>query len=157
MRAAVMHAFAEPLAIEDVSEPDPGRDGAVVEVRATGLCRSDWHGWMGHDASIRLPHVPGHELAGVVAAVGPVMLGSALGARVIGVDVNPQALALARELGAEHAVQAAGAEEAIRELTRGGAHLSLDALGSAATAAASGRSPRKRGRHVQGGLLAGGA
>src|SRR5918998_1286520 len=188
MRAAVMHAFAEPLAIEDVSEPDPGRDGAVVEVRATGLCRSDWHGWMGHDASIRLPNLPGHELAGVVAALGcrfmtayaaltvrgglragdwltvfgcggvglsAVMLGSALGARVIGVDVNPQALALARELGAEHAVQAAGAEEAIRELTRGGAHLSLDALGSAATAAASGRSPRKRGRHVQVGLLAG--
>src|ERR687893_78927 len=79
MRAAVMHAFAEPLAIEDVSEPDPGRDGAVVEVRATGLCRSDWHGWMGHDASIRLPHVPGHELAGVVAAVGPEVRGVRVG------------------------------------------------------------------------------
>src|SRR5918997_4069258 len=82
MRAAVMHAFAEPLAIEDVSEPDPGRDGAVVEVRATGLCRSDWHGWMGHDASIRLPHVPGHEFAGEVVAVGPEVRGIRPGERV---------------------------------------------------------------------------
>ena len=48
------------------------RDGVVViAVRATGLCRSDWHGWQGHDTDITtLPHVPGHELAGVVAEVG---------------------------------------------------------------------------------------
>ncbi|MBP0575630.1 alcohol dehydrogenase catalytic domain-containing protein, partial [Mycobacterium tuberculosis] len=39
-------------------------------MEATGLCRSDWHGWMGHDPDIRLPHVPGHELAGVIVAVG---------------------------------------------------------------------------------------
>jgi alcohol dehydrogenase len=43
----------------------------VLRVHATGLCRSDWHGWQGHDADIRtFPHVPGHELAGTVAAVG---------------------------------------------------------------------------------------
>jgi alcohol dehydrogenase len=42
----------------------------VVAVEATGLCRSDWHGWVGHDPGIALPHVPGHELAGVVVEVG---------------------------------------------------------------------------------------
>ena len=52
MRAAVMHAFREPLAIESVPDPEPAADGVVVAVRATGLCRSDWHGWMGHDPAI---------------------------------------------------------------------------------------------------------
>jgi alcohol dehydrogenase len=234
-------------------------------VRATGVCRSDWHGWMGHDDAIALPHVPGHEFAGVVAAVGPsvrgvtpgdrvtapfccgcgacepcrlghtqvcerdyqpgfsgwgsfaervlvpvadlncvplpdglgfeaaaalgcrfmtafaavgerggvragdwlavhgcggvglsaVMLGRALGARVVAVDVAPGPLARARELGAEHVLDASEAAAAIRELTGGGAHVSIDAIGGAATAAASVRSLRKRGRHVQVGLLAG--
>ena len=41
-----------------------------MRVKATGVCRSDWHGWVGHDKDITLPHVPGHELAGVVEAVG---------------------------------------------------------------------------------------
>ena len=52
------------------ARPGPAADGVVIRVGATGLCRSDWHGWMGHDPDIVLPHVPGHELAGVVAAVG---------------------------------------------------------------------------------------
>ncbi len=267
MRAAVLHAFREPLSLEEVPEPELPPDGALVEVRATGLCRSDWHGWMGHDDSIALPHVPGHEFAGVVAEVGPevrgirpgdrvtapfccgcgacepcrmghtqicerdyqpgftgwgsfaervlvpvadlncvplpgelafeaaaalgcrfmtafaavgergrvragdwlavhgcggvglsvVMLGRALGARVIAVDVAPGPLARAAELGAEQTLDA-GAEDAaaaIRELTGGGAHVSIDAIGSAATAAASVRCLRRRGRHVQVGLLAG--
>jgi len=42
----------------------------VIKVMATGLCLSDWHGWMGHDPDIRLPHVPGHELAGVIMVTG---------------------------------------------------------------------------------------
>jgi alcohol dehydrogenase len=262
-----MHAFGEPAALERVPEPDPGPDGAVIEVRATGLCRSDWHAWMGHDPGVRLPHVPGHEFAGVVAEVGPevrsirpgdrvtapfccgcgrcepcrqghtqicevdyqpgfsawgsfaehvaipvadlncvplpgevdfedaaalgcrfmtafaavterggvragdwlavhgaggvglsaVMLGRALGARVIAIDVAEPALALARELGAEHALDARAGDpaEAVRALTGGGAHVSIDALGSAATAAASVRGLRRRGRHVQVGLLVG--
>lgn len=268
MRAAVMQAFAEPLAVEAVGEPALPPDGALVEVRATGICRSDWHGWIGHDPSIRLPHVPGHEFAGVVAAVGPevrslrpgdavtapfccgcgrcepcrqghtqvcdldyqpgftawgsfaelvavpvadlncvrlpegvafdeaaalgcrfmtafaavgerggvrpgdwlavhgcggvglsaVMLGAALGATVVAVDVSERALALARDLGAAHAVDAREADPAaaVRELTGGGAHISIDALGSPATCAGSVRSLRKRGRHVQVGLLLGG-
>jgi len=54
----------------------------VIRVAASGICRSDWHGWMGHDADIRLPHVPGHELAGVVAAVGANVTRFKVGERV---------------------------------------------------------------------------
>ena len=71
MRAVVYDAFGEMPTVETVPDPAPGAYGAVVRVEATGLCRSDWHGWMGHDPDIRrFPHVPGHELAGVVEAVG---------------------------------------------------------------------------------------
>ena len=52
------------------ARPDAAAGGVVVRVAATGMCRSDWHGWQGHDPDIVLPHVPGHELAGMVAAVG---------------------------------------------------------------------------------------
>src|SRR3954452_1156405 len=82
MRAAVMQAFQEPLRIETVPDPAPEPDGVVVAVRATGVCRSDWHGWMGHDPSIALPHVPGHELCGEIAAVGPQVRGWRVGDRV---------------------------------------------------------------------------
>jgi D-arabinose 1-dehydrogenase-like Zn-dependent alcohol dehydrogenase len=71
MRAVVYDGFREPPGVETVPDPAPAPHGAVVRVEATGLCRSDWHGWMGHDPDIsRFPHVPGHELAGVVEAVG---------------------------------------------------------------------------------------
>jgi alcohol dehydrogenase len=82
MRAAVLHAFGEPLAVEDVPDPVPADDGAVVAVRATGVCRSDWHAWQGHDASVVLPHVGGHELAGEVVAVGPLVRSVRVGDRV---------------------------------------------------------------------------
>ena len=69
MRAVVMDRIGGPLAVREVPDPVPPAGGVVVEVRATGLCRSDWHAWAGHD-DITLPHVPGHELAGVTAANG---------------------------------------------------------------------------------------
>jgi alcohol dehydrogenase len=265
MKAALMRAFSEPLQVEDVPDPSPPPDGVVLEVRATGVCRSDWHGWMGHDPAISLPHVPGHELAGVVAAAGPevrgfapgdrvtvpfccgcgrcdpcrhghtqicdvdfqpgftawgsfaeqvalpradlnlvrlpealgfveaaslgcrfmtafaavtehgrvgagdwvavhgcggvglsaLMIATALGAAVVAVDVDEATLDLARSLGAAHTVDARTGDpvEAIVELTGGGAHVSLDALGSATTCANSIRCLRKRGRHVQVGLM----
>jgi alcohol dehydrogenase len=267
MRAAVMHAFGEPLSVETVPDPAPQPDGVVVAVRATGVCRSDWHGWSGHDPTIRLPHVPGHELAGVVVAAGPqvrgfaegdrvtvpfccgcgrcepcrlgetqlcerdiqpgftiwgsfaalvalpradlnlvrlpeeldfveaaslgcrfmtswaaihvhaqvtagewvvvhgcggvglaaVMIAAAAGAGVIAVDLDARKLARARELGAAHAIDAGATDPiaAVRELTGGGAHVSLDALGSAITSTNSVRCLRRRGRHVQIGLLLG--
>ena len=255
-----MHAFGEPLAVETVPDPVPEPGGVVVAVRATGVCRSDWHGWMGHDPAIALPHVPGHELAGEVVAAGPevrefavgdrvtvpfccgcgecdpcrhgwtqicdvdfqpgftawgsfaelvalpradlnlvrlpealgfaeaaslgcrfmtafaaltehgrvaagewvavhgcggvglsaVMIAAQAGARVIALDISAEALALAREAGAE---VVAPAGEDVRALTGGGAHVSLDAIGDEAACAASIASLRKRGRHVQVGLL----
>ncbi|MEU9300956.1 zinc-dependent alcohol dehydrogenase family protein [Streptomyces sp. NPDC048269] len=270
MRAVVFERYGEPAEVREVADPRPPAGGVVVRVEATGLCRSDWHGWMGHDPDIVLPHVPGHELAGVVEAVGAgvanwragdrvtapfvcacgrcaecaagdhqvcarqtqpgfthwgsfaeyvaldhadvnlvavpgelsyataaglgcrfstafravvargraaagewvavhgcggvglsaVMIAAAAGARVVAVDTAPAALELARKFGAAHCVEAAAGvdtAQAVRELTGGGAHLSLDALGSPATAAASVGGLRRRGRHVQVGLLPGAA
>lgn len=71
MRAIQYSGFAEPLVVGEVPQPEPSADGVVVRVGAAGLCRSDWHGWQGHDPDItRLPHIPGHEFAGTVAEVG---------------------------------------------------------------------------------------
>ncbi|MEU8612003.1 alcohol dehydrogenase catalytic domain-containing protein [Actinoplanes sp. NPDC048791] len=264
MRAVIYDRFGELPELRDVRDPEPPEDGVVVAVRATGLCRSDWHGWRGHDTDIRLPHVPGHEFAGEIAAVGAgvrgwqtgdrvtapfvcacgtcpaclagdqqvchrqeqpgftywgsfadlvvvphaetnlvrlddrisfaaaatlgcrfatafravvaqgrvrpgewvvvhgcggvglsaVMIAVAAGARVVAVDVSAEALALARRFGAAATVDATTPPvEAIRELTGGGAHVSLDALGSQVTLTASIEGLRRRGRHVQVGLL----
>jgi alcohol dehydrogenase len=239
-----------------------------VRVGATGVCRSDWHGWQGHDPGIALPHVPGHELAGTIELLGSevanwhvgdrvtvpfvcacgtcprclagdqqvcdrqsqpgfthwgsfaelvaldhavvnlvalpddlpftvaaalgcrystsfravvhqgrvqagewvavhgcggvglsaVQVAVAFGARVVAVDVAPGALELAADLGADAGIDATGLDAhevaaAIQHRTDGGAQLSLDALGSAATCTASVLSLRPRGRHVQVGLL----
>jgi alcohol dehydrogenase len=83
------------------------------------------------------------------------MIGAALGARVVAIDVSSSALSRARELGAWFTVEAGAGDPAaaIVELTEGGAHVSVDAFGSPATAARSVRCLRRRGRHVQVGLL----
>jgi alcohol dehydrogenase len=70
VRAVVFDEFGGLPEVREVPDPASPAGGAVVRVEATGLCRSDWHGWRGHEPDIRLPHVPGHEFAGVVAAVG---------------------------------------------------------------------------------------
>jgi alcohol dehydrogenase len=316
VRAVVFDAFGADPEVREVPVPEPPPGGAVIRVEATGLCRSDWHGWQGHDPDIRvLPHVPGHEFSGVVEAVGTgvvswrpgdrvtapfvcacgscaaceagdqqvcerqtqpgfthwgsfaeyvaihhaevnlvrlpgemtfstaaslgcrfatayraitavgrvrpqewvavhgcggvglsaVMIAAAAGARVVAVDVSPGALELARRFGAVACVAVSpepgegsgtragtrtatgtatgipaatgtgagagagagaeieagsvvpGAEVAarIREVTSGGAHVSVDALGSPETCAASIEGLRRRGRHVQVGLLPG--
>ena len=59
MRAVLYERFGERPRLTTLPDPVPPAHGAVIEVRATGLCRSDWHGWMGHDEGIGLPHVPG--------------------------------------------------------------------------------------------------
>jgi len=71
VRAVVFEEFGELPLVREVADPLVPEDGALVRVAATGLCRSDWHGWQGHDDAIALPHVPGHEFAGQVVAVGP--------------------------------------------------------------------------------------
>lgn len=267
MRAIVIEEFGKRPSLQSVPDPEPAPDGVVVKVEATGVCRSDWHGWMGHDTSIALPHVPGHELAGTIVAAGSevrrwkegervtvpfvagcghcpecasgnqhvcmdqyqagfsgwgsfaeyvalrhadgnlvrvpddmefetaaslgcrfvtsfravvdkgrvtagewvavhgcggvglsaVMIAAAAGARVVAVDITEDKLALARALGAEFTVDASAdnAPKAIRQITGGGAHLSLDALGSTVTFQNSIKCLRTRGRHVQVGLLLG--
>jgi alcohol dehydrogenase len=70
MRALVYSQFGGVPAVEQVAIPTPAADGVVISVQATGLCRSDWHGWVGHDSDVALPHVGGHEYAGVISAVG---------------------------------------------------------------------------------------
>jgi D-arabinose 1-dehydrogenase-like Zn-dependent alcohol dehydrogenase len=93
-----------------------------------------------------------HGCGGV--GLSAVQIATALGANVIAVDVSDEKLAFAKELGAVAAVNAAKDEPigAVTQLTKGGAHVSIDALGVAATCRNSVMSVRKRGRHVQIGL-----
>ncbi|WP_298752122.1 alcohol dehydrogenase catalytic domain-containing protein [uncultured Serinicoccus sp.] len=266
MRAMVLPAARSTPRVQHIPEPVAPPDGVVVQVHATGLCRSDWHAWAGHD-DIAFPHVPGHELAGVVTAVGAqvrrwragdrvtvpfvcgcgrcqwcrsgqaqvcpdqqqpgfthhgsfaelvalhaadtnlvavppsielttaaslgcrfatayravvdrarvapqewvsvvgaggvglsvAMIARAVGARVVAVDRNPQALAVAAGLGVEHTVLADGGDvpAAIHDLTGGGSHVAVDAVGSEQTCSDALLGLRRRGRHVQVGLLPG--
>lgn len=266
MKAVVFEQFSAPPQIQQLPDPTPEPHGVVVKVMATGVCRSDWHGWVGHDTDIQLPHVPGHELSGVVEAVGKdvkkwrigdrvtvpfvggcgtcpechsgnhqvcdsqfqpgfthwgsfaeyvsihyadvnlvalpetldfataaslgcrfvtsfravvdqgqtsagqwvavhgcggvglsaVMIANAVGANVVAIDISEEALHLARQLGAVATVNAAKVAdvvEAVAEITQGGAHVSLDALGHPTTCFNSISNLRKRGKHIQVGLM----
>ncbi len=70
MRAIVIEEYGVLPAVREVALPEVPPGGVVLKVEATGLCRSDWHGWQGHDSDIVLPHVPGHEVAGTIASLG---------------------------------------------------------------------------------------
>jgi len=97
-----------------------------------------------------------HGCGGV--GLSAVMIALAAGANVVAIDVSERALAVAHELGAAATVTSSTvADVAARvvELTDGGAHLSIDALGSASIAVNSINGLRKRGRHVQVGLMVG--
>lgn len=268
MRAAVFESFRGPVSVQNVELPPLADHSATIKVEACGICRSDWHAWMGHDSDVHLPHVPGHELAGTIADVGPsvrnwkpgdrvtvpfscgcgtceqclsghhqicdnytqpgftqwgafaeyvqihhadinlvalpdsisyataaslgcrfatafravvrqgevtggdlvavhgcggvglsaIMIASSLGARVIAIDIHKGQLEKARECGAEHVLNATEVEDiadAVREMTRGGAGVSIDALGSRQTCYNSVACLNKRGRHVQVGLTLG--
>jgi len=82
MKSIQFTQFQGPLSVVELGMPEVEVDGVVVKVEATGLCRSDWHGWMGHDSDIKLPHVPGHELAGVISSVGSGVTKFVVGDRV---------------------------------------------------------------------------
>jgi alcohol dehydrogenase len=97
-----------------------------------------------------------HGCGGV--GLSAVMIASAHGAKVVAIDIDDGALEIARECGADVTVNAKAVTsviEAIRDITTGGANLSVDALGSAGTCFDSIACLAKRGRHVQVGLLAG--
>jgi alcohol dehydrogenase len=70
MKAALLEKFEQPLNVTEVAEPEVPDNGVVIRVNACGVCRSDWHGWKGTNHVISLPHIPGHEFAGEVVAVG---------------------------------------------------------------------------------------
>lgn len=82
MNAIYFTQFKGPLEIKDIPVPTATNDGVVIKVEATGLCRSDWHAWMGHDSDIVLPHVPGHEFAGVISEIGKAVTKFKVGDRV---------------------------------------------------------------------------
>lgn len=267
MKAMYYEAFNKPPKIRELPDPMATEDGVVVKVMATGLCRSDWHGWVGHDPDIVLPHVPGHELAGVVVDVGKrvtkwkkgdrvtvpfvcgcgscpqcvtgnhqvcdqqfqpgfthwgsfaeyvaihyadvnlvrlpesidyataaalgcrfvtsfravvdqartsagqwvavhgcggvglsaIMIATALGANTIGIDIGDDKLTMAREMGAIETINSTATDPvaAVRDITGGGAHVSIDALGHPETCFNSVTNLRKRGKHIQVGLMLG--
>jgi alcohol dehydrogenase len=266
MQAAVYREFKGSIVIETVPDPTPTNNAVVIRVEATGLCLSDWHGWMGNDADIKLPHIPGHELAGVIEAVGKdvqlwktgdrvtlpfvcgcgachpcvsgnhqicdhqfqpgfthwgsfaefvaidyadvnlvrlpedidfvtaaslgcrfatsfravahqgrvsagqwvavhgcggiglsaIMIANALGANVIAIDINHEKLDFAKSIGAVASVNAHETNdvvEAVKEISKGGAHVSIDALGSPITCFNSIANLTKQGKHIQVGIL----
>ncbi len=264
MKAAVYEEFRQPLTIQDVPDPTPSTTGVVLRFGSCGICRSDWHGWMGNDPDIKLPHVPGHELAGEIVALGSqisnfklgervtlpfvcgcgscepcrngdqqvcdnqfqpgftawggfaeyvaieyadtnlvrlsdeidfvtaaslgcrfatsyrprrpgksqegqwvavhgcggvglsaIMIAAAFGARVIAIDISDEKLEFAKSIGAETVINSANENpvEAILDITDGGAHISIDALGNPEILINSISSLRKRGKHIQVGIM----
>lgn len=84
MKAVQFVQFGEPLGVAELATPTAPAGGVVVQVKAAGLCRSDWHAWQGHDPDITdFPHVPGHEFAGVVHEVGSGVTSLKVGDRVV--------------------------------------------------------------------------
>lgn len=88
MRAIYFTEFNGTLEVKDLPDPIASDRGVVIKVEASGLCRSDWHGYVGHDTDIQLPHVPGHELAGTIASVGSKVVKFKVGDRVTVPFVN---------------------------------------------------------------------
>ncbi len=90
MRAAVMEGVRQPLVVRDLPDPECAVHGAIVRVEANGVCRSDWHGWVGDwnwiGIEFEFPHVLGHEFCGVVEEVGTV-LASMENSATIGIPV----------------------------------------------------------------------
>ncbi len=82
MRALIVEQVQSTPEVRQIAVPSAPSDGVVVKVEATGMCRSDWHAWAGHDSDVSFPHVPGHELAGVITEVGSEVTRFAVGDRV---------------------------------------------------------------------------
>ena len=83
MKAAVLHAIGQPLTVEEVPLPECAADEVLVATRTCGICRTDLHIQDGLAYVPSLPHIPGHEPAGIIAAVGADVRGATLGERVV--------------------------------------------------------------------------
>jgi alcohol dehydrogenase len=265
MKAALYEEFQGPISMVTVSDPNPSESGVLIKVEASGLCLSDWHGWMGHDPDIVLPHVPGHEFSGTIMTIGKnvknwiegqrvtvpfvggcgscsqcqsgnqqvcdhqfqpgftawgsfaeyvaidyadinlvelpqdinfldaaglgcrfitayrgireqgkltsdqsiaihgcggvglsaIQIAKGIGAKVIAIDINDEKCKLAKDLGADYTINASTTNvvQAVKDLSGGGVHVSIDALGHTVTCLNSINGLRKRGKHVQIGLM----
>jgi propanol-preferring alcohol dehydrogenase len=113
MKATVVTDFARPLQIKQVPVPVPGPGQALVRIEASGVCHTDIHAAHG-DWPVKppLPFIPGHEGVGVIEVLGPV-------------DLDEGKLELARELGAEHVVNAAEHNPAELIRAQGGADVAI--------------------------------
>lgn len=90
MRAVRYHEYGDPgvLAVETVDRPDPGGDEVLVEVAAAGVNPVDTYFRTGEYVPAGLPMIPGADLAGTVAAVGPAVAEFAPGDRVFGTGLG---------------------------------------------------------------------
>lgn len=82
MKAVTFDTFGEKPVIAETPVPALPAGGAIIRVQATGVCRSDWHAWQGHDDTVHVPHIPGHEFAGIIEELDPSIQGFAVGDRV---------------------------------------------------------------------------
>ena len=83
MRAAVVHAFDQPLRVEDVAKPEPGSGQVVVKIETSGLCHTDIHAAHGDwPVKPQPPFIPGHEGVGIVERLGRDVRGLSEGDRV---------------------------------------------------------------------------
>lgn len=86
MLAAQIVKQREPLKVGNVPDPTPGPKDIVIKVEASGICRSDWHAWMGDwewlGLAPELPIIPGHEFGGVVVEVGKEVQNLKVGDRI---------------------------------------------------------------------------
>ncbi|MEW6749757.1 MAG: alcohol dehydrogenase catalytic domain-containing protein [Candidatus Latescibacterota bacterium] len=83
MKAAVLRQTGSPLEVVDLPPPSPGPDEALVQTHTCGICRTDLHIQDGLAYVPALPHVPGHEPAGVVLETGSQVQGLRVGQRVV--------------------------------------------------------------------------
>jgi propanol-preferring alcohol dehydrogenase len=82
MKAALLREIGKPLVIEDVPLPELGPGEVLVKVHTCGICRTDLHIQDGLAYVPSLPHIPGHEPAGVVAQTGSGVTSITVGQRV---------------------------------------------------------------------------
>ncbi|MBI1494178.1 zinc-dependent alcohol dehydrogenase family protein [Halocynthiibacter styelae] len=151
-------AFAEYIAVPQ-ADGNLARlpDSIDVTLAAALGCRTTtaWHALTDRAALAPGEWVAVFGTGGV--GLSALLLAKAIGARVICVDIVPEKLSFAKSLGADHVVNSAEADApaAIRDLTGGGAHLAIEALGIETTTRAAMQCLRKLGRMVQVGMPAG--